>query len=108
MAVAHGGAGAGGGGDSRRKASAWRWWTRVRSSRWTVPSCSPVVKTERVLIVHEAVRTGGYGGELARSSPNRRAFDYLDRPSNGWRSADIPVPYNRDLGSRWCPRSTTS
>ena len=68
------------------------------------PIVQSVVKTGRVLIVHEAVRTGGYGGELAAVIAESEAFDYLDAPIKRLAGLDIPVPYNRDLERRMVPQ----
>jgi pyruvate dehydrogenase E1 component beta subunit len=56
-----------------------------------------VSKTGRVLIVHEAPRTGGFGGELAAVIAESEAFDYLDAPIRRLAGRDIPIPYNRTL-----------
>lgn len=56
-----------------------------------------VMKTGRVLIVHEACKTGGYGGELAAVIAESQAFDYLDAPIVRLAGKDIPIPYNRTL-----------
>ncbi len=39
-----------------------------------------VIKTGKLLIVHEACKTGGYGGELAAVIAESEAFDYLEAP----------------------------
>jgi pyruvate dehydrogenase E1 component beta subunit len=54
-------------------------------------------KTGRVLIVHEAPRTGGFGGEVAAVIADSDAFDYLDAPIRRLAGRDIPIPYNRTL-----------
>ncbi|MGC8878331.1 MAG: alpha-ketoacid dehydrogenase subunit beta [Anaerolineae bacterium] len=56
-----------------------------------------VSKTGRVLIVHEAPRSGGFGGELAAVIAESEAFDYLDAPIRRLAGRDIPIPYNRTL-----------
>ena len=56
-----------------------------------------VCKTGRVLIVHEAPVTGGFGGELAAVISESEAFDYLDAPIRRLAGRDIPIPYNRNL-----------
>ena len=61
------------------------------------PIVESVSKTGRVLIVHEAVETGGYGGELAARITASEAFDYLDAPIRRLAGRDIPIPYNRNL-----------
>jgi pyruvate/2-oxoglutarate/acetoin dehydrogenase E1 component len=54
-------------------------------------------KTGRVLIVHEAPLTGGFGGELAALIAESEAFDYLDAPIRRLAGRNIPIPYNRTL-----------
>jgi pyruvate/2-oxoglutarate/acetoin dehydrogenase E1 component len=51
-------------------------------------------KTGRVLIVHEAVLTGGFGGEIAARIAASEAFYYLDAPIMRLGGAEIPIPYN--------------
>jgi pyruvate/2-oxoglutarate/acetoin dehydrogenase E1 component len=54
-------------------------------------------KTGRVLIVHEAPVTGGFGGELAAILSASEAFSYLDAPIRRLGGRDVPIPYNRTL-----------
>jgi len=61
------------------------------------PIIDSVIKTGRVLIVHEAVKTGGFGGELAAIIAESKAFGYLDSPIIRLAGKDIPIPYNRTL-----------
>ncbi len=61
------------------------------------PIIDSVIKTGRVLIVHEAVKTGGFGGELAAIIGESKAFGYLDAPIVRLAGLDIPIPYNRNL-----------
>jgi pyruvate dehydrogenase E1 component beta subunit len=63
----------------------------------TEPIIQSVIKTGRVLLVHEAVKTGGYGGELAGVIAESKAFGYLDAPIVRLAGRDIPIPYNRTL-----------
>jgi len=56
-----------------------------------------VCKTGRVLIVHEAPVTGGFGGELAAVIAESEAFDYLEAPIRRVCGRDVPIPYNRTL-----------
>ena len=56
-----------------------------------------VSKTGRVLIVHEAPITGGFGGELVAVIAASEAFDYLDAPIRRLAGRDVPIPYNRTL-----------
>jgi pyruvate dehydrogenase E1 component beta subunit len=61
------------------------------------PIIRSVMKTGRVLIVHEACKTGGYGGELAALIAESEAFDYLEAPIVRLAGRDMPIPYNRTL-----------
>ena len=56
-----------------------------------------VTRTGRLLIVHEAPVTGGFGGELAAIVAGGEAFDRLDAPIRRLAGRDIPIPYNRGL-----------
>lgn len=51
-----------------------------------------VKKTGRAVIVHEAPRTGGLGGELT-ALINERAFLWLEAPVTRVTGYDVPVPY---------------
>jgi pyruvate/2-oxoglutarate/acetoin dehydrogenase E1 component len=62
-----------------------------------MPIIESVVKTGKLLIVHEAVGTGGFGGEIAARVAASEAFDYLDAPIRRLTGLDIPIPYNRNL-----------
>lgn len=53
-------------------------------------------KTHRVIIVEEAMRTGGIAAEVI-ASINDRLFDELDAPVLRLSSQDIPTPYNGGL-----------
>ena len=68
------------------------------------PIIQSVSKTGRVLIVHEAARTGGYGGELAAIITESEAFDYLDAPIVRLAGRDMPIPYNRTLEYHTVPQ----
>lgn len=56
-----------------------------------------VIKTGRALVVHEACKTGGYGGEVVATIVDSEAFDYLEAPVKRLAGRDIPIPYNRHL-----------
>ncbi|HBY08217.1 MAG TPA: alpha-ketoacid dehydrogenase subunit beta, partial [Chloroflexi bacterium] len=56
-----------------------------------------VKKTGKVLIVHEAVKTGGFGGELAAVIAESEAFGYLEAPILRLAGKEVPIPYNRNL-----------
>jgi 2-oxoisovalerate dehydrogenase E1 component len=55
-----------------------------------------VKKTHRCVVVHEAWRTGGLGGEIA-AQINERAFDWLDAPVERLGAMEVPMPYNDRL-----------
>jgi acetoin:2,6-dichlorophenolindophenol oxidoreductase subunit beta len=63
-----------------------------------------VSKTGRVLIIHEAPVTGGFGGELAAVIAASEAFDFLDAPIQRLAGRDIPIPYNRTLEKAAVPQ----
>ena len=52
-----------------------------------------VKKTHRLVIVHEAVKTGGLGGEIAAIVAESDVFNYLDAPIRRLASEDVPVPF---------------
>lgn len=56
-----------------------------------------VCKTGRCVIVHEAVKRGGYGGEIAGVIAESEAFDYLDAPIRRLGGRPVPIPYNPHL-----------
>jgi pyruvate/2-oxoglutarate/acetoin dehydrogenase E1 component len=62
-----------------------------------------VRKTSKALVVHEATRTGGVGGEIAASIAEA-AFDALDGPVTRLASKDAPVPHNPGLEAAFQPR----
>ncbi len=55
-----------------------------------------VKKTNRCVIVEDAWRFGGFGGELA-AQVMEHAFDWLDAPVARVACKDVPLPYNRNL-----------
>lgn len=54
-------------------------------------------KTGKVLIVHEAVQTGGIGGEISAIISDSDAFFYLDAPIKRVGGLDVPIPYCFEL-----------
>ena len=56
-----------------------------------------VKKTKRLVVVHEAVKTGGLGGEIASAVCESDAFFYLDAPIRRLASEDVPVPFSAIL-----------
>jgi 2-oxoisovalerate dehydrogenase E1 component beta subunit len=61
-----------------------------------------VGKTSRALLLYEARRTGGIGGELAAIIAED-AFEYLDAPVVRIASQDAPVPYAPPLEAAFLP-----
>lgn len=55
-----------------------------------------VKKTNRCVIVEDAWRFGGFGGELS-AQVMEQAFDWLDAPVARVACKDVPLPYNRNL-----------
>ena len=63
-----------------------------------------VAKTSRALILHEAPRTGGIGGEIAATIAEE-AFEYLDAPVTRVASLDTTVPYSPPLEAAFLPNA---
>jgi 2-oxoisovalerate dehydrogenase E1 component beta subunit len=61
-----------------------------------------VRNTGKALVVHEATRTGGIGGEIAALIAEE-AFDALDGPVVRLASEDAPVPHNTGLEAAFQP-----
>lgn len=61
-----------------------------------------VAKTSKVILLHEAVRTGGIGAELAAIIAEE-GFEALDGPVIRVTSADTPVPYSPALEKAFMP-----
>ncbi len=65
--------------------------------------CATVKKTNKVLIVHEDVRTGGLAGEIT-ALINEHCFEDLDGPVLRITSADSPVPFSPPLEEFFWPK----
>ncbi len=63
-----------------------------------------VKKTHRALIVHEAVRFGGFGGEIT-AQIQELAFDYLDAPIARVGAPFSPVPFSPALEAHYVPNA---
>lgn len=61
-----------------------------------------VKKTNHAVVVHEAVRFGGLGGEVS-SQIQEQAFDYLDAPVTRIASPFSPVPFSPVLEQTYLP-----
>src|SRR5213082_2844296 len=64
---------------------------------------STAKKTSKVLILHEASRTGGIGGEIAAMIAEE-AFEWLDAPVVRVAATDTPVPYSPPLEEYHLPQ----
>jgi pyruvate dehydrogenase E1 component beta subunit len=64
-------------------------------------------KTGKVVIVHEACQTGGFGGELSSVIVDSEAFFYLDAPVKRVGGLDVPIPYNPNLEALVVPTVDT-
>ncbi len=63
-----------------------------------------VKKTNRAIILHEDVRTGGIAGEVA-AIINEEAFDWLDAPIVRITAKDTPVPFSPPLEAWFLPNA---
>jgi len=61
-----------------------------------------VKKTHRLVIVHQACRTGGLAGEIAMRIVER-VFDYLDALIQRVARVDAPIPFNQQLEAQAVP-----
>jgi pyruvate/2-oxoglutarate/acetoin dehydrogenase E1 component len=61
-------------------------------------------KTGKVMVLHEATRTGGPGGEIA-ALVAERAFEHLDAPVMRVAPPDTPVPYSPPLEEYFLPNA---
>jgi 2-oxoisovalerate dehydrogenase E1 component len=62
-----------------------------------------VRRTGRVLVLHEAPTTGGFGGELA-AAIGQDVFEWLDAPVSRLGALDIPIPFSKALEEVFSPR----
>lgn len=59
-------------------------------------------KTNRIVVVHEAVRFGGLGAEIA-AQVQEHAFDYLDAPVARVGAPFSPIPFSPSLENEYVP-----
>jgi len=61
-----------------------------------------VRKTGRLMIVHEAPKFGGFGGEIA-TEVTEQAIDYLNAPIVRVTAPETPVPFSPTLEENYLP-----
>jgi pyruvate dehydrogenase E1 component beta subunit len=66
------------------------------------PIAAAVRRTGRAVLAHEAVRTGGFGAELA-AQLQAAAFDYLEAPVQRVGAPFTPVPLSPSLEDAYRP-----
>jgi len=72
---------------------------------WDVETVmASVKKTARVLVLHEAPLTGGFGGEIAATIA-AQGFEWLDAPVQRLGGLDIPIPFSKALEEIFSPRA---
>src|SRR5216117_328119 len=64
-----------------------------------------VRKTNKVILLHEDTRIGGFAGELA-AIISEEAFEYLDGPIRRITAPDTPVPYSPPLEEFFLPKAS--
>ena len=62
-----------------------------------------VKRTNKVILLHEDTKTGGFSGELA-ATISEEAFDHLDGPIRRITAPDTPVPYSPPLEEFFLPK----
>lgn len=64
-----------------------------------------VRRTNKIILLHEASRFGGFGGELAATIAEK-AFEFLDGPIVRVTGIDSPVPFSPPLEDHYLPTVT--
>ena len=62
-----------------------------------------VMKTGRLIVLNEAVKTGSFAGEIVSRVVESEAFDYLDSEVIRLSGKDTPIPYNPKLEASVVP-----
>ena len=75
---------------------------RTLSPLDTTTIIDSVKRTNRAVVAHEAVRFGGFGGELA-ATIGEEAFDWLDAPVGRVGAPFSPVPFSPALEKHYVP-----
>ncbi|GAO42201.1 alpha-ketoacid dehydrogenase subunit alpha/beta [Flavihumibacter petaseus] len=63
-----------------------------------------VMRTGKVIVLHEDTLTGGFGGEIA-AWIGEHCFEYLDAPVTRCAALDTPVPFNTTLETQFLPKA---
>jgi len=72
---------------------------------WDVATVAASVrKTSKVLVLHEAPVTGGFGAEIA-ATLSRECFQDLDAPVERLGGLDMPVPFSKALEELFMPKA---
>jgi 2-oxoisovalerate dehydrogenase E1 component len=58
-----------------------------------------LAKTNRLLVLHEAQMTAGFGAEIAAAIAEE-GFDLLDAPPTRVAGEDLPIPFSKTLESK--------
>ncbi len=61
------------------------------------PIIDSIIKTSRLIIVHDGNKYGGIGSEIAAEVIESDAFNYLDNPIIRVAGENTPIPFNRKL-----------
>lgn len=64
-----------------------------------------VVKTRHLVVVHEAVKRGGFGGEIASTVAESKAFHHLAAPIKRLGGEAVPIPFNPELEKAAVPQA---
>jgi len=64
-----------------------------------------VVKTGRLVVVHEACKTGGVGAEIAAAVAESEAFHKLKAPIQRVCGLDVPIPFSKELEASVAPNA---
>ena len=85
------------------------WTSKSSTCRTLAPLDKPAIlasvkKTSKAIVLHEASRTGGIGGEIAAMLAEE-AFEWLDAPVIRIASIDTPVPYSPPLEDYYLPQT---
>lgn len=63
-----------------------------------------VIKTKHLVVVHEAVKRGGYGAEIASMVAGSKAFHYLAAPIKRLGGEAVPMPFSPELEKAAVPQ----